>query len=105
MTAVLDDATEAATEAERRARVRAAGPELWLLLAQTQPSIADAVALLKAELAPMRVMAMDAFDLRDEKPAQTGERCALYLARSDGHCWSMTGDAASASALFITPRG
>jgi surface antigen len=74
----------------------------WLAMAEAAPSLREAVAALRTALPGMRVSAMDALDLRDEKPAARGERRALYLAMSgDGHCWTLTTDAQAAGAVFV----
>ena len=50
----------------------------------------------------MRVVVVDAFDMRDETPAlQCGKRRA-YLATSNGHCWSVTDQPQAATALILT---
>jgi hypothetical protein len=79
----------------------------WLHIVEAAPTLREAAAALRAALPKMRVLPMDAIDLRDEKPALRGTRRTLYLGMSDGHCWAMTTDADAASAVFVvdTPAG
>jgi len=63
-----------------------------------------AAALLRTELAPWRVVVVDPMDMRGETPAAIGERCQVYLAATDGHCWSLTGDLDRAAGLFLCER-
>lgn len=53
----------------------------------------------------MRVVVVDAFDMRSETPAAVGTKRQLYLGASDGHCWSVTHDAGQACGFFIAERG
>jgi hypothetical protein len=55
-------------------------------------------------MAPLRVMVVDADDMRDEPPAASDARHHLYLGASDGHCWAVTNDLAQAAGLFIAAR-
>ena len=74
----------------------------WLAIAERADSLHDAAAALRAALpASMRVLPMDAIDLRDEQPALRGERRTLFLGASDGHCVSMTTDLRAAAVLFV----
>jgi hypothetical protein len=42
--------------------------------------------------------------MRAETPAALGQRRALYLGASDGHCWQVTSDLAQAAGLFVADR-
>ncbi len=65
-------------------------------------SVRDAAALWRARDPQTRVMVVDAIDMRDETPAlQLGHR-RVYLATSNGHCWSVTDRADAATALILT---
>jgi cytidylate kinase len=65
-------------------------------------SIRAAVVLLRREFAGMQASVVDAMDIRDETPVlQLGPR-AIYLAASNGHCWSVTADPARADAFILT---
>jgi len=64
-----------------------------------------AAAVLREQLAPWRVIVVDAMDMRGETPLAVGERCQVYGATTDGHCWSLTGDLARASGLYLCERG
>ncbi|MCE4556782.1 hypothetical protein [Pelomonas cellulosilytica] len=73
-----------------------------LALAEGTAGPREAAALLRQRFAPMRVVVVDSFDMRAEKPAAQGARRALYLAASDGHCWSVTADPTEAVGLFLS---
>jgi len=75
-----------------------------LALADAEGSVRDAAAALRAACAPLRVVVVDALDMRGETPAAVGTRRQLYLGASDGHCWAVTGDLAKAVGLFIADR-
>lgn len=75
-----------------------------LALAEAAASVGEAAAALRARFAPMRVVVVDASDMRDEKPAAKGARWALFLGASDGHCWSLTHDPAQATGFIVTAR-
>ena len=75
-----------------------------LVLADAEGSVRDAAATLRAACAPLRVVVVDALDMRGETPAAVGSRRLLYLGASDGHCWSVTADLAQAAGLFIADR-
>jgi len=63
-----------------------------------------AAALLRSELAPWRVVVVDPMDMRGETPAVVGDRCQVYLAATDGHCWSLTTDLERAAGLFLCEK-
>ena len=66
------------------------------------PTLRDAAAIWRARDPAIRVVVVDAMDMRDETPAlQLGAR-RVYLATSNGHCWSVTEQAAEATALILT---
>lgn len=72
-----------------------------LRLAETAASAREAAALLRQQYAPLRVVVVDAFDMRNEVPAAQGPQRRLYLGASDGHCWSLTTDPAQAAGLIL----
>ena len=72
-----------------------------LILADA-PTVRAAAAAIREQLAPLRTLVVDAFDMRGEKPAVQVEQRALYLMSTDGHCWSVTREPGSASALALT---
>lgn len=72
-----------------------------LRLAESQPTVREAAAALRQQLAPLRVMVVDAFDMRGEAPLARGERRALWGAASDGHCWSVSHDAGAIVGLYL----
>ncbi len=68
----------------------------------TAPSLRDAAAIWRARDPATRVVLVDAMDMRDETPAlQLGTR-RVYLATSNGHCWSVTEQPDEATALILT---
>ena len=75
-----------------------------LALAAQAGSVREAASALRTQRAPLRVMVVDAQDLRDEPPAASDARHHLYLGASDGHCWAITHDPAQAAGLFIAAR-
>jgi hypothetical protein len=74
------------------------------VIADGAATVREAAAALRTRFAPLRVVVVDAFDMRSETPAVAGARRALYLGASDGHCWSVTADAAQAAGLFVADR-
>lgn len=76
-----------------------------IALADAAPGVHEAAAALRAHFAPLRVVVVDAVDMRDETPAASGARWHLFLGASDGHCWTMTDNPHRAAALFIAARG
>ena len=65
-------------------------------------SLRDAAALWRARDPAMRVLLVDAMDMRDETPALLLGARKVYLASTNGHCWSVTDKAAEATALILT---
>ena len=66
------------------------------------PTLRDAAAIWRARDPATRVVLVDAMDMRDEAPAlQLGSR-RVYLATTNGHCWSVTERADEATALILT---
>ena len=63
--------------------------------------VREAAMSLRRRYAALRVVVVDAFDMRHEPAAATGTRHQLWWGASDGHCWSVTADGARASGLFI----
>ncbi len=75
-----------------------------LAIADGAASVSDAAAALRARFASLRVVVVDAFDMRGEPLAAQGSRRQLHYGASDGHCWTVTADAAQAAGLFIADR-
>jgi hypothetical protein len=73
-------------------------------IAEAAPTVREAAAGLRARFASLRVVVVDAFDMRGETPAAHGARRALWLGASDGHCWNVTSDPAQAAGLFVADR-
>jgi hypothetical protein len=65
-------------------------------------SLRDAAALWRARDPAMRVVLVDAMDMRDETPALLLGARKVYLASTNGHCWSVTDKAEDADALILT---
>lgn len=69
---------------------------------EAAPSLRDAAAIWRTRDPAMRVVVVDAMDMRGETPALTlGKRC-VFLATTNGHCWRTTDLAEEASALILT---
>lgn len=68
----------------------------------TAPTLRDAASILRARDPALRVVLVDALDLRDETPAQWLGHRRVYLAASNGHCWSITQQPSEATALILT---
>lgn len=65
-------------------------------------TLRDAAAIWRAHHPQVRVLLVDALDMRDEVPAlQMGKR-RVYYSASNGHCWRITGDAQEASTLIFS---
>lgn len=76
-----------------------------LALAEAAGTVREAAQVLRAHYAQLRVVVVDAFDMRDEAPAAQGDKRTLYYGASDGHCWQVTSDPAQAAGFFLTDRG
>jgi hypothetical protein len=76
-----------------------------LTLAESAATVRDAAQLLRQRYSPLRIVVVDAFDMRGESPAVQGEKRALYYGASDGHCWSVTSDPAQAAGFYLSDRG
>jgi hypothetical protein len=76
-----------------------------LAIAEGAPSVREAATALRARFVALRVVVVDAFDMRGETPAAVGTKRQLHLGASDGHCWAMTADATQATGLFVSDRG
>jgi hypothetical protein len=76
-----------------------------LAIADAGAGLREAAAALRVRFAPLRVVVVDAFDMRGERAAAQGAKRALYLGASDGHCWAVTADPARAAGLFIADIG
>ena len=75
-----------------------------MTIADAASGVREAAAALRARFAGLRVVVVDAFDMRSETPAAIGQKRQLYLGASDGHCWSVTTDAGQAAGFFIAER-
>lgn len=107
MTATVSTATAVAESTS--ASPPASGPAPTTLvelsaLAESAATVREAAALLRTRIAPLRVVVVDATDMQHETPALTGERWSLFLAASDGHCWTVTRDTSQVAGLYLCPR-
>ena len=75
-----------------------------LALAESAATVRDAAALLRTRYAPLKVVVVDAFDMRDETPAAAGARRLIWGAASDGHCWQVSTDLESIAGLYLADR-
>ncbi|WP_234413995.1 hypothetical protein [Ideonella sp. A 288] len=73
-----------------------------LAIAEAAGTVREAAAALRARHGALKVVVVDAFDMRGEIPVASGSRRALYFGASDGHCWQVTTDAARAAGLFVS---
>jgi hypothetical protein len=73
-------------------------------LAEQAPSARAAAAAIRSTVPGLRASVADAFDLRDERPVRRAGALSLFLMACDGHCWSVTGDPAQASAVLLTEQ-
>lgn len=66
------------------------------------PTLRDAAAQCRERHPEVRTLLVDAMDMRDETAAlKLGVR-RVYLAASNGHCWSITQRPEEADALILT---
>jgi hypothetical protein len=73
-------------------------------VADAADTVRQAAAALRERFAPLRVIVVDAMDMRHETPAATGTRRVLYLGASDGHCWAVTTDPAQAAGFYLVDK-
>jgi hypothetical protein len=76
-----------------------------LAIADGAGSVREAAAALRTRHPALRIVVVDAFDMRGEPPVASGRHRQLHLGASDGHCWTVTGDAALATGLIVSDRG
>jgi hypothetical protein len=74
-------------------------------LADSAGTVREAALLLRERFAPLRVVVVDAFDMRGETPAATGTKRQIWGASSDGHCWQVTTDLSHLSGLYLADKG
>lgn len=72
-----------------------------MALADSANTVREAALLLRERFAPLRVIVVDAFDMRGETPAARGERRLLWGAVSDGHCWQVSTDLSALSGFYL----
>jgi DNA-binding IclR family transcriptional regulator len=65
-------------------------------------SVRAAAATWRSRDPAMRVVVVDAMDMRDETPALTLGQRSVFLATSNGHCWTITQQTAETTALILT---
>lgn len=86
------------------AGLAAALPEA-VALADSATTVREAARLLRERFAPLTVVVVDAFDMRDEPPAAVGSCRTLWGAASDGHCWQVTTDPGRFAGLYLADQG
>jgi len=74
-------------------------------LADSAATVREAATLLRERFAPLKVVVVDAFDMRDETPAASGARRLIWGAASDGPCWQVTSDLSSVAGLYLADKG
>lgn len=75
-----------------------------IALADSANTVREAALLLRERFAPLRVIVVDAFDMRGETPAASGERRLLWGAVSDGHCWQVSTDLSALSGFYLADQ-
>lgn len=65
-------------------------------------SVREAAASWRASHPEQRVVVVDAMDMRGETAALRCGARSIYLATSNGHCWSTTALPEEATALILT---
>ncbi|WP_022981488.1 hypothetical protein [Ideonella sp. B508-1] len=83
---------------------RAASLSEAIALADSANTVREAALLLRERLAPLRVIVVDAFDMRGETPAAVGQRRLLWGAVSDGHCWQVSADLSALSGFYLADQ-
>ena len=68
----------------------------------SEDSVRSAATRIREQLAPVKALVIDAFDMKAEKAVLQVDSRSMYLMRTDGHCWQVTDDASEASALVLT---
>jgi hypothetical protein len=76
-----------------------------LTAADAAGTVREAAALLRQQLAPLKVIVVDAMDMRHEPATATSSRWQLWGASSDGHCWQVTTDLSLLAGLYIADKG
>jgi hypothetical protein len=76
-----------------------------IALADSASTVREAALLLRERYAPLKVVVVDAFDMREETPAATGTKRLLWGAASDGHCWQVTADLGQVAGLYLADKG
>jgi hypothetical protein len=84
--------------------MNAAGLAEALSIADAAATAREAAVALRQRFAPLRIVVVDAFDMRNETPAASGAARQLFLGASDGHCWTVTNDASQACGLFVAEK-
>lgn len=97
------------SSATATAPAAASAPAPWLLdaleLADGCTGVREAATALRETFAPLRVVVVDAMDMRGEQPVAASARHQLFLGASDGHCWHVTRNEREAAGLFLCAVG
>ncbi|MBK7665714.1 MAG: hypothetical protein IPJ21_19675 [Sterolibacteriaceae bacterium] len=73
-------------------------------LAAASPGAREAAAALRAAYPGLQVTRVDAMDMRGEAPVRRLPSCDLFLVDSRGHCWKVTRDPHSATAVAVADK-
>lgn len=70
-------------------------------------SVREAATAWRDQHPAIRMVVVDAMDMRDETPTQrlalsTGAACSVFLAATNGHCWHVTTQPEEATAFIVT---
>lgn len=76
-----------------------------IALADSAASVREAALLLRERYAPLKVIVVDAFDMRGETPAATGRQRQLWGAVSDGHCWQVSSALTGLAGFYLADKG
>ena len=78
-------------------------PELQRIAAliDAAAGVREAAAAVRAEFPQLRTTAVDALDVRGEKPAFSVGSRRVYLVETDGHCWQLTREPARVAGLLL----
>ncbi|WP_424194745.1 hypothetical protein ACMYR3_04015 [Ampullimonas aquatilis] len=71
-------------------------------LIESASTVREAAKAIRLQLPGIMATVVDPMDMRDETPTLKLTSAHLFLAVSDGHCWTMTRDPEQASAFILT---
>lgn len=76
-------------------------------LVASAASVREAATAWRGQHPDIRMVVVDAMDMRDETPTQrlsspAGAARSVYLAATNGHCWHVTTEPEAATAFIVT---